>query len=49
MIIIIPPGCKMESFFKVTNEWTSSPTKEEIEKAFAEHDMKVVGPPLTIE
>ena len=31
------------------DEWKSSPTKEEIEKVFAEHDMKVVGPPLTIE
>ena len=49
MIVSYLPAGKMESFFKVTNEWTSLPTKEEIEKVFAEHDMKVVGPPLRVE
>jgi len=43
------PAGKMESFFKVTNEWTSPPSREEIEKTFTEHDMKVVGPPLSVE
>ncbi|WP_339699977.1 cupin domain-containing protein [Algoriphagus aquimarinus] len=37
---------KMEAFFKVTDKWTSPPTKEEIVKVFADHDMKVVGTPL---
>ena len=46
MVVSYLPAGKMESFFKVTNEWTSPPTKEEINKVFAEHDMKVVGPPL---
>lgn len=32
--------------FKVTDKWTSPPTKEEIAKVFADHDMKVVGAPL---
>lgn len=49
MVVSYLPAGKMESFFKVTNEWTSTPTKEEIEKVFAEHDMKVVGPPLKFE
>lgn len=46
MIVSYLPAGKMESFFKVTDKWTSPPSKEEIEKVFAEHDMKVVGPPL---
>jgi quercetin dioxygenase-like cupin family protein len=46
MVVSYLPAGKMESFFKVTNEWTLPPTKEEINKVFAEHDMKVVGPPL---
>ena len=37
---------KMESFFKVTSQWTQPPGKEEIARVFADHDMKVVGPPL---
>lgn len=46
MIVSYLPAGKMEAFFKVTDKWASPPTKEEIEKAFSDHDMKVVGPPL---
>jgi len=46
MIVSYFPAGKMEAFFKVTDQWTSPPTKEEIAKAFADHDMKIVGPPL---
>jgi len=46
MLVSYLPAGKMEAFFKVTDNWTSVPTKEEIEKAFADHDMVVVGPPL---
>lgn len=49
MIVSYLPAGKMEAFFKVTDKWTSPPTKEEIIKVFAEHDMKVVGEPLTFE
>jgi quercetin dioxygenase-like cupin family protein len=49
MVVSYLPAGKMESFFKVTNEWTSPPTKTEIDMVFAEHDMKVVGPPLKSE
>jgi quercetin dioxygenase-like cupin family protein len=49
MVVSYLPAGKMEAFFKVTNEWTSPPTKDEIEKVFAEHDMKVVGPPIKFE
>lgn len=46
VLVTYQPAGKMEDFFKVTDAWTSPPTKEEIEKVFADHEMKVVGPPL---
>ncbi len=46
MIVSYLPAGKMEDFFATTNRWTSPPTKEEIVRAFAEHDMQVVGEPL---
>ncbi|HJZ40339.1 MAG TPA: cupin domain-containing protein [Bacteroidales bacterium] len=49
MIVSYLPAGKMEAFFKVTDKWTSPPTKGEIEKAFADHDMNVVGPALKVE
>ena len=48
MIVSYLPAGKMEEFFKVTDKWTSPPTKDEIIKVFADHDMKVTGAPLTI-
>ena len=49
MIVSYLPAGKMEGFFAVTDKWTTSPTKEEIAKVFAEHDMQVVGAPLKAE
>jgi hypothetical protein len=46
VIISYIPAGKMEDFFKTTDSWTSLPASAEIEKVFADHDMKVVGPPL---
>lgn len=46
VIVSYLPAGKMEGFFKTTNEWTHSPTQQEIIKVFADHDMQVVGPPL---
>lgn len=46
MIVCYLPAGKMEAFFHVTDQWTSTPSKEEIKKVFDDHDMKVVGPPL---
>jgi len=43
MIVTYLPAGKMEAFFKVTDQWTTPPSKEEIAQVFAEHDMKVVG------
>jgi quercetin dioxygenase-like cupin family protein len=46
MIVSYLPAGKMESFFAVTDSWTKPPTREEMAKAFADHDMEIVGPPL---
>lgn len=48
MIVSYLPAGKMEAFFAITDQWTSPPSKEEIAKVFADHDMQVVGPPLKI-
>ena len=48
MIVSYLPAGKMEAFFEKTDKWTSPPTKEEIEKVFADHDMKITGPPLEV-
>jgi quercetin dioxygenase-like cupin family protein len=49
MLVTYMPAGKMESFFKVTDKWTSPLTKEEITKALEDHDMKITGPPLSAE
>jgi quercetin dioxygenase-like cupin family protein len=49
MIVSYLPAGKMEAFFAVTDKWTSPPTKEEIAKVFADHNMQVVGPPLKVQ
>lgn len=49
MLVSYAPAGKMESFFKATDKWTSPPSKEEIAKVFADHEMEVVGPPLKVE
>jgi quercetin dioxygenase-like cupin family protein len=49
MIVSYLPAGRMEDFFAVTDKWTSPPSKEEIAKVFAEHDMQVVGPPLKVD
>lgn len=49
MIVSYLPAGKMESFFQITDQWTSPPSKEEIAKVFEDHEMKVVGGPLKSE
>lgn len=46
MIVSYLPAGRMENFFAVTDHWTQPPTKEEMIRAFADHDMQIVGPPL---
>jgi hypothetical protein len=47
LVTYLPAG-KMEDFFKLTDSWVSPPATNEIEKAFEDHDMKIVGPPLNV-
>jgi len=49
VIVSYMPAGKMEDFFKTTDSWTSAPTLKEIEKAFEDHEMEVVGPPLKVD
>ncbi len=46
MFFLFQPSGKMEDFFRAIGNLTSAPTAEQGAKMFADHDMKVVGPPL---
>jgi quercetin dioxygenase-like cupin family protein len=46
VIVSYMPAGKMEDFFKTTDSWTLPPTMDEITKAFEDHDMIIVRPPL---
>ena len=48
MLVQYEPAGLMEDFFRRTSEWTSPPSEEDIRKVFEDHDMLVVGPPLTL-
>lgn len=48
MFFLFQPSGKMEDFFRVLGNLTSPPTPEQGAKIFADHDMKIVGPPLSI-
>lgn len=45
---MLQPSGKIEAFFRTMNELTKPPTEEEAQRIHLEHDMKIVGPPLTI-
>jgi len=45
-IVSYLPAGSMEDFFKTTDSWATPPSKEEVNKVFEDHGMKVVGPPL---
>lgn len=46
MFFLFQPSGKMEDFFRTLGALTSPPAPAEGAKIFADHDMKVVGPPL---
>ncbi len=46
MFFIFQPSGKMEDFFRAIGALTSPPSPEQGAKIFADHNMKVVGPPL---
>jgi quercetin dioxygenase-like cupin family protein len=48
MIYYLQPAGKMEEFFLFMNSLKQRPSEDELQKIHANHNMKVVGPPLTI-
>jgi len=48
MLFMMQPSGKMEDYFRVISKLTAPPTPEQGAKIFADHDMKVVGPPLVV-
>ncbi len=46
MFFLFQPSGKMEDFFRALGNLTAPPSPAEGAKIFADHDMKVVGPPL---
>jgi quercetin dioxygenase-like cupin family protein len=47
MFFLFQPSGKMEDFFRTIGNLTSPPTPEQGAKIFTDHDMKIVGPPLS--
>ena len=48
LITVFQPAGKMGDFFSKLNGFTERPKPGEFVKLFEEHDMKIVGPPLTV-
>ena len=46
MFFFFQPSGKMEDYFRALGSLTSPPTPEQGAKIFADHEMKVIGPPL---
>ena len=48
LLTLVSPAGEFETFILDTTRHTNLPAPEEVEKAFAAHGMKVVGPPLEV-
>jgi quercetin dioxygenase-like cupin family protein len=48
LIYMLQPAGKMEEFFLYMNNLKERPSPAEMDRIHAEHDMKVVGPPLEL-
>ncbi|WP_247237428.1 cupin domain-containing protein [Telluribacter sp. SYSU D00476] len=48
LMYLLQPAGKMEEFFKKMNALEGIPTAEVVQKIHLAHDLKVVGPPLTV-
>jgi quercetin 2,3-dioxygenase len=48
LIYMLQPAGKMEEFFLYMNNLKERPSSAEMDRIHAEHDMKVVGPPLQL-
>jgi mannose-6-phosphate isomerase-like protein (cupin superfamily) len=49
LLTMVSPVGDFETFILDTTKHAELPSPEEIEKAFADHGMKVVGPPLAVD
>ncbi len=49
MTVVVQPAGKLERFFLTMSALDHEPTPIEIEKIFADNEMQIVGPPLTID
>jgi quercetin dioxygenase-like cupin family protein len=49
MNVIVQPAGKLEDFFVAMAAFPGEPTKEQVARIFADHEMQVVGPPLIVE
>jgi quercetin dioxygenase-like cupin family protein len=49
LLTLVSPAGTFEEFLHETRRHSALPPQEEIERAFAAHNMKVVGPPLDVE
>jgi len=49
LMTLVSPAGTFETFIRDTARLPNLPTPEEVEKAFAAHGMKVVGPPLRVD
>lgn len=48
LLYFLQPAGKMEEFFSYMNNLRDLPSQQEMDRIHAEHDMKVVGPPLVL-
>lgn len=49
LLTLVSPAGTFETFIRDTTRFPSLPSPAEVERAFADHGMKVVGPPLAID
>jgi quercetin dioxygenase-like cupin family protein len=48
MTVTVQPAGKLEEFFLTMAAFAGEPSKEQVAKAFSDHEMEVVGPPLKV-
>jgi quercetin 2,3-dioxygenase len=48
LIYLLQPAGKMEAFFTAMQQLQGPPTQEILDRIHAEHDMAIVGPPLSL-
>lgn len=49
MTVIVQPAGKLEEFFVYMSALQKEPSKDEMVKIFADHNMQIVGPPMKAE